>query len=283
MARYSCQVDWLSLVFPTHPYGDGAGEGFVGEGIARTLRHEIGEALANDLFAGVQPLGYGRSPYAFGWQDVAHGLTIWAGGDLSHFTVEFSGQGVAYLREIGAEAVLIEAGRTRASRLDIAVDLEQGVEPEEFLKYRKDARQQTFSSMTSTGGKTCYVGSRHSERYLRVYRYAAPHPRSHLLRIETVLKRAYAKQGCSQILEAGLEAVSRACMEDFGFGGLVDFDESVQAADLSIYRPERNGGKTLRWLITQVAPSFVRLVREGAIPDAREFLERYFLNPLEEE
>lgn len=283
MARYSVKVDWLSIVLPYPAVGEGGSESSHIAAVTRTLHNEIGEAVSDRLFSGLQPLGYGRAPYTSGWCDPASGIWLWEGGQIPHFCVEFSGKGVDYLRENGLLDWVMARTTERVSRLDVAVDLEQDTPPIEFLKLRAEGRQQTFSQMQSTGGETCYVGSRHSERYMRVYRYAAPHPRSHLLRIETVFRRAYAKQACSQILASGLDAVAKAALEDFGFGGVVDFGEAVESADLSVYRPERNGGKTLRWLITQVAPAFQRLCREGDIPDPEAFIQSYFLSGLIED
>lgn len=282
MARYSCELDWLSFVFPIVPLGEGREFAHAGEEIERVLRNEIGEGLANSLFSNLHVLDYGRQPYSLGWRDEARGVTIWAGGASPHFTVEFSGKGVSYLRANSWEERLLAKCSRFLSRIDVAVDLEQGISPEEFLKYRKGGRQLTNANMSSPSGNTCYVGSMHSERYMRVYRYASPHPRSHLLRLEMVARRAYAKQAGAQVVEVGLSAVAKAMLEEFGFGGLVDFSEDTPSADLSVFRPERNMGKTLRWLITSCAPAFQRLVREGTIPNAREFLERYFIADLDE-
>lgn len=283
MSRYSIKVDWLSLVLPNHPTGEGSDEDAAFRDVYSAVRSEINGDMASRLFSGVQPLGYGRAPYTWGWQDLSTGVTVWFGGKVPHLTIEISGRGMDYIREIGAENVLIALGAERCSRIDLAIDLEQGVEPEEFLKFRKDTRQKTFANMNSTGGSTCYVGSRHSERYLRVYRYSSPHPRSHLLRAEIVLRRAYSRVACASIAQAGLEATAKGQAEYFGFDHLIDWDASVEAQELTLYRPERNQGKTMRWLITQVAPAFQRLVKDGTIPDAEQFLLSYFLNGLEEQ
>lgn len=277
VARYSCSIDWLSAVLPIVPMGEGSELVHIGSVIERTLVNEIGTGLAHSLFEGLHPLGYGRSPYEQGWQNSVTGVTIWAGGEMPHFTVELSGKGLAYLRSIEGEQTFLAQLSSRLSRIDVAVDLEQGISPDEFLKLRKGGRQLSDARFSSPSGETRYVGSRHSERYLRVYRYSSPHPRSHLLRVEMVFKRAHAKQVGAQILSCGLDAVAKTGLEDFGFGGLVDFDESVQEADLSVFRPERNMGKTLRWLIVQVAPAFRKLVAEGTIPDPVAFCYSYLI------
>lgn len=277
MARYSCEIDWLSLVLPVNPTGEGSEQVMVGQVVESAVLAEVQKNYANDLFSGLQPLAFGRSPYTFGWSDSQRGITIWAGGEMPHITLEFSGRGMAHLRSMMAQNDMVRIGVSRASRFDLAIDIEQDTAPEDFVKLRKESRQKTHAKFDSPSGQTIYIGSRHSERYMRVYRYASPHPRSHLLRLETVFKRSYAKQACIQALEVGLDAIARTTLEEFGFGGLIEFDESVPEADLSVYRAERSMGKTLRWLITQVAPAFKKLCLSGEIPDPEAFLTSYFL------
>jgi hypothetical protein len=283
VARHSIQIDWLSVVLPVPPLGEGSELTHNSALIESAIRNEIGEDLANRIFSHLHVLDYGRAPYSHGWKDDARGVTIWAGGAVPHFTIELSGKGVAYLREIEGETAFLEGFAPFLSRIDIAIDLEQGVSPQEFLKYRQGGKQLTNANMSSPSGNTCYVGSMHSERYMRVYKYSAPHPRSHLLRLEMVARRAYAKQAGKAILSDGLVSVAKASLETFGFGHTVDFGQDVPASDLTVFRPERNMGKTLRWLMTCAAPAFQRLVREGTIPDARKFLESYFLSALDEQ
>jgi len=277
VARYSVQTDWLSIVLPIVPVGEGGEQGYLAQAIERAISNEIGENLASAIFSQVQPLGYGRAPYAEGFKDDTKGVTIWAGGSCPHFCIEFSGKGLAYLRWSGTEYAVLESFSPFLSRIDIAIDLEGEISPQEFVKYRKSGKQLTNANLSSPSGDTCYIGSMHSERYMRVYRYSPPHPRSHLLRLEMVFRRAYAKQVGTQVLSAGLDAVAKAGLEDFGFADVVEFEENTPAADLTIYRPERNGGKTLRWIITQVAPAFKKLVSEGIIPNPEEFFWRYFM------
>lgn len=257
---------------------DAMGEGsYMSDFIERSVVGAFGATLAYDLFEGLEPLGYGRAPYKYGYQNHKTGLTIWAGGATGHVCVEFSGKGCAWLTERGKLLPVLDRLAETLSRFDVALDLEQSGEPEEFLKSMKLERQKTSAKFSSPSGNTVYIGSVHSERYMRVYRYASPHPRSHLLRLETVFRRQNAKQAGRQAIFGGLETVARAAGTIFGFDHLIDWDESVEVADLSIYRAERNGGKTLNWLLKQVAPAIQRLVKDGTIPRPREFFESYFL------
>jgi len=277
VARYAISVDWMTFVVPVLP-ADGAGEGeYLSETIERTLVFAFGKNTAYALFSTLEPLGYGRAPYKFGFQDHDKGITVWAGGAAPHMCVEFSGKGCQYLSDNLLMWPILDALAERLSRLDIAIDLEQGVAPEEFLKLMKLGRQQSNARFNSPSGSTVYVGSPHSERYVRVYRYASPHPRSHLLRIETVFRRAVAKQAGKQLVFGGLETVARAGALIFGFDHLIDWKAGVTPADLSVARPERNMGKTQRWLITQAAPAFRRLIKEGVIADPVAWLDAYFL------
>lgn len=277
MARCSIQIDWLSAVLPITPRGEGSEQGHYSEEIARILRREIGEGLANDLFSGLQPLDYGRAPYQHGWQDKQSGITIWGGGALPHFCVEFSGKGVAHLREVGAEFSVLTSLADRFTRVDVAIDVETDLKPIALVSLREGGRQLTSSDMKSPSGETCYVGSMHSERYCRVYRYAEPHPRSHLLRVEAVFRRAYARACCAEIIGKGLESVAAGAMDFYGWSNFFEGCFTEEPTKLSVYRPERNGGKTLRWLIVQAAVSFRKLVKDGVIPDPHQFLEAYFL------
>jgi hypothetical protein len=254
------------------------GEGsLLGEVVESTIINQVGQGLGNAIFSHLRVLDYGRAPYEQGWSDEIRGIKLWAGGKIPHFTAEHSGKGMAYLRENLIETEYLSKVCPLLSRIDVAVDIETDQTPDEFVSQRIGGKQSNEARFSGQSGLTRYIGSPHSERYMRVYRYNAPHPRSHLLRVETVFRRAYAKSVGTSILAHGLENVASQALTDFGFDGAVDFKESVEPLKLTPYPAERNGGKTLRWLITQVAPAFKSLVRDGTIPDAEKFLWAYFM------
>jgi len=277
VARISVHVDWLSVCYRL-PAPAAVGEGYVlGQAIERSINNQIGEGLGSYLFSHLHFLDYGRAPYEQGWSDELRGIKLWAGGKIPHFTVEHSGKGVAYLRECLIDNEYLFKVYPLLSRIDIAIDVETDQTPDEFVSQRVGGRQSNEARFSGQSGLTRYIGSPHSERYMRVYRYSEPHPRAGLLRVETVFRRAYAKLVGETVIRHGLETVAAQALEDFGFGGAIEFNEVVEPVKLTPYPAERNGGKTLRWLITQVAPAFKALVREGTIPNAEEFIWMYFM------
>jgi len=262
--------------------GEGSGTASLFEAIEVSCERNLGEALCTDLFSNLQPLGYGRAPYAEGFSDRSHGFTIWAGSALPHFCIEISGQGCGYLYQLVEIDYMLMRGAEFLSRIDVAIDLEWDLIPEKFAERREGGRARTHANMKSQNGDTVYIGSMHSEHYCRVYRYAEPHPRAHLLRVEFVNRRQRAKVVGGQILLYGIESVARAMWEEAGFTDSIDSWTKVEPSDLSTFRPERNIGGTMRWLITQCAPAFKRLVQEGFISNPEQFLQSYFLEGLEQ-
>jgi len=257
--------------------GEGVSERELGRAIQIRLYDVVDEELYDMLFGQLIPMGHGRAPYNMGWQDKDKGITILANGKLNHFTVEHSGQGCRYLERQDILDRLLFLVNDRVSRIDIAVDMEDWLAPNAFATAREEGRFKTFSDLSSPSGVTCYVGSMHSERYARVYRYNPPHPRAHLLRAEHVFRRDYAKTVAFAVTHEGIDAVVAGCWRDFGWHyPLVDL-ETVSPATLTAFRPERKMGSTLRWLIKTCAPSFKRLVAEGVIENPEQFLTAYFM------
>lgn len=283
VAHLSYQIDWLSIVHSVYSVGEGSEPEAIGEVVFRTIHRAYTERLAEHLTSDVRPLDYGRAPYKVGWSNDNGGVKFWASDLMPHFTIEISGRGMADLYETGNENALLLATADLVSRIDLAVDIEGGWSPAQIIDLRQEGREKTFSEFNSGSGVSFYVGSRKSERYSRVYRYNEPHPRSHLTRVEMVFRRDHAKRVANQILEHGLEAVCKKALLDFGWPMLVDTGDWMQAVDLSTVRPERNMGGTTRWLITQCAPAFKRLVKEGIITDPEQFLLSYFLSDIEEQ
>lgn len=268
-------VDWLT--FTCAPiYGD-SGEPDLADAIIRGLHGLIGRGLFNVLFAGDgEQKQRSRAPYTYAWTWDSDHVTVYASESLNHFTIEISGQGCERL--IAAEALLplLAAVQDRVTRIDIACDIETQTSPVEFVGQVKHKRMQSSGYQKSASGETCYVGSQKSERYARVYRYAEPHPRCHLLRVEHVFRRAHAKVVAKSIVEAGIQSVAEAAGAIFGWGHK-DWEtaDSVDV-DLSVVAAERAAGKTVYWLVNSVAPAFRRLCKDGTIRDPEGFLRAYF-------
>ena len=281
MSQTSYSIDWFSFSVPLPAPTGGGGEGSVSEVVFDRMYLEYGSAWCTNLLNGLVHTGHGRAPYKHHWRNDERGVSVFAGGDMPHFTIEVSGRGCRWLEHNELTDHFCHTFHDRMSRIDIAVDIGTDVRPKEFATTRTIGRAQTFADMTSPSGETCYVGSMHSERYARVYRYNNPHPRSHLLRVEHVFRRNHAKAVASAIVHEGLASVVAGCFATFGWQHPCADLDTAAASDLSVMRPERNGGKTLYWLTKQVAPAFHRLVQEGVIDDPVQFLLQVFLAPLQ--
>jgi hypothetical protein len=277
VTNVSYQLDWISWVgrFP-----DTIGQGDQQQVLDRIFDHaayHLGEALAEGLFDNLKPMSKGRAPYKYSWVDKDKGITIYGSPSQPHYTVEHSGKGCDFLERHDALDSLLHVVGDWATRVDVAVDIETDLHPFAFALAREAGRFKSYSELQSPSGATSYVGSMSSERYARVYRYSPPHPRAHLLRAEHVFRKDAARKVIAAYLYEGIASVVAGCWRDFGWYMELPLEEDVAPADLSPFRPERNQGKTLRWLITVVAPSFKKLCAEGVVPDPVEFLREYFL------
>lgn len=277
MSKYQALVDWLSFTLPFSPAGEGATLERHEQAVYNSLARGLSKWWANVITVGGAFMMRGRAPYTMGWQNKSIGVTVWAAEATAHMTVEFSGQGLDWLRKEEDLVPLLNLVAGRLTRIDIAVDIECSVSPKQFADNREPGRFKSAAEMSSASGQTCYVGSMKSERYARVYRYAKPHPRAHLLRVEHVFRREQAQAVGHALLHFGLDNVAQSAIVVFGWRHPVTPLAGAPASLISAPRPEREGGKTLFWLLTQVAPAFQRLVTDGTISDPETFLRDYFL------
>lgn len=226
-----------------------------------------------ELLGYVEPSrGGGRKPYSDSvtWAD--NGIALFYNPKLPHALIEISGKGCDYVESLGHGYALLAAIHPRLTRLDIAADMLCDTTPTEFTSKRSKGRFSSHSEMVSESGETCYIGSRSSNRYGRVYRYNPPHPRSHLLRSEFVLKAEDARITLDAVLSQGLMPVVKALGEQFGWLHPSWQVDEAAPAELQVWRPERREGKTLFWLNDTIAPLLVRLHEEGTI-DAYQWFD----------
>lgn len=217
-----------------------------------------------------------RAPYTDAWILREAGITLYASISLNHMCCEISGSGCERLIQRHLLEKILTAVAKRVTRIDVACDIETETAPMEFVSLTSHKRMRSSGYQKSATGETCYVGSRTSERYARVYRYAEPHPRAHLLRVEHVFHKAYAKAVARAILDHGQDAVATSAGEAFGWSHDEWQPQNTVIPDLSIVTAERAAGKTITWMINSVAPAFKRLCDEGTILDQEAFLTKYF-------
>jgi len=237
----------------------------------------FGVDLVKAVFGGAWRKGEkSRAPYTDVWTDPEGGITLYASPNLVHCCVEISGQGCEKIIQQERMYDVLGKCADRTTRIDIATDIETSTPPAEFVSIVSHDRMRASGYQKSETGETCYVGSKKSDRYARVYRYFAPHPRSHLLRIEHVFRRKYAKSVAAAILGTSVEGAAAAAGKAFGWAHSEWRLDIRETPDISIVAAERGGSSTVAWLVRSVAPAIRRLIADGTIRDPDEFFERYF-------
>lgn len=251
-------VDWVSATIPLINEQNPTTLPDLKDDLARTFEHHFGPV------SGTRP---GSGPYRISYHasmtDERHHFTLY--GRLGDDTalMEISGSGCEVLRQHGQLEEFLYLSLDTSTRLDIAIDFETSVAPSEFANTCTNDRIKTRSEITSPTGDTCYLGSRKSERFCRVYRYHEPHPRAKYLRIEMVLKKGLSKNAIGVILQAGLQEAADRAAATYRFSHPIY--EHLGAASIQSYRPERDTSQTVRWFYTQVVPALNKLLWDGSL------------------
>lgn len=208
MTGVACRLDWLSvnMIDPYKPDNSW-------EDNADFHSNFIFDTFGIQLDAGIHP---GRQ-----WQHTSlrgSDCALFYGGD-SGMTFEIGGKACAYLHASQRlQAVVLKALEVgNVTRLDIAVDMETDTDPRDFVEQRSNKRQKSVETAVSSTGTTCYIGSRKSDRYARVYRYNDPHPRADLLRCEMVFRGKHADIAARQWLAVGDEELAARAGNIYGW------------------------------------------------------------------
>lgn len=243
--------------------------------------NDVGAALFDladdmDILLGMDrgmKFGAGRKPYSASVQLLETGATIFYHPKLNHATVEIPGTACERYIAAGYLDFILEAARHRVTRVDVAVDMEVKTEPKEFTDARSHQRMRNGSEFNEDSGKTVYVGSFKSDRFARVYRWNAPHERSHLLRSEFVMRGNYARLAAQEIIEKGLNWYAAALGNAFGWAHTDWQPDTMTSEKPATYKSDRPEGKTLFWLNDTIAPLLARLHNDGAI-DIVEWVQK---------
>jgi len=275
-------VDWLTFTLTPRyksTYPDGTTqEEIYQDAIEQAFIQTFDARTSVDVFGGSwEAQERSRAPYSDAWKVGGGGITVFASPTLNHLCVEISGQGCEALISAGGLDSVLSRVADRVTRIDIASDIRTNIRPTEFVGELKHERMRASGHQVSESGETCYVGSQKSDRYARVYRYDEPHPRAHLLRVEHVFRREYAKKVATTLIGASVESVARAAGVAFGWAHEVWDTAQDTSVDLSLVREQRSTGKTVYWLIDSCASAFKRLCADGTIQNPEEFLRTYFL------
>ena len=270
-------VDWLTFTM-SMVYVDEHQEAYA-DAIRYGFEDMFGVKLLADAFGGNwEKNERSRAPYTDAWKLAGGEITLFASPNLTHCCVEISGKGCETLISKDLLYKVLQSAHSRVTRIDVACDIETTVSPSEFVKEVNHERMRTSGQVISDTGETCYVGSQKSERYARVYRYNAPHPRAHLLRVEHVFRKDYAKKVAEAVINSDIQQVAKSSGDAFGWCHQVWDVAECDGADISIVKERGNSGGTIFWLVHSVAPAFKRLVQTGAISNPEEFVRRYLLD-----
>ena len=187
------------------------------------------------------------------------------GGSANHILVELPGTACQRARDNGLLDQIVAQASERLTRLDIACDIPDGCSPAAFVGAGYNARFEAHASLISPSGETEYVGSMKSERFSRVYRYAATHPRAGTLRVEYVLRSSYAKTAAHELSKSGLSALACACGNTFGWQSSYWQPSQMTEAKLRSQRSDRHEPSRVRWLNGVCVPSLLKAHHEGLI------------------
>lgn len=263
--NYTVGVDWLSITGKLKK-----GEGDVGrndfEWAASFARKICNAAIGREEL--LSPVPASRH-YANSFIGLVSGIRVNIGGDIykQGWQVVLSGGVCSKITDWRAVAEFVAIWQARITRCDLKIDLiDGGVSPNQFRKeyeaqYGDDTPRQ-FSFVKSRNGDTVYLGSRSSERMMRVYDKAAEQGvRADWLRVEMEFKEGEAHRAFETYLNNPLAVAAE-------FADFIKGD--CNGVYLHLRRIARNAvserqitpktvGDTEKWLSGQVLASFEKL------------------------
>lgn len=208
----------------------------------------------------------GRAPYRWSARRMDGGVSIFGSEKREEILIEMTGRACDPLDTLAKAGDFIRPLVENVTRIDLAVDYETDVQPDEFVAAGYSSRFKSSASQKSGSGHTEYIGSMRSDLMARVYRYKAPHPRAHLLRVEHVFRRARAKSCAEWLVNALNDYDAEAQL-------LATFDWKHDLADCVIdgtptiptKRVERSAQGRVWWLYKQVVPALGQALYDGSI------------------
>jgi len=204
---------------------------------------------------------HGRFPYRLSTS--GNGIRVFWNLGTFELLVEIEGHGCERLEAAGELQRIVAMVIDDLTRVDIATDIKTETDPREFVADRSNQRHKSHETAVSTTGITCYVGSRHSDRFARVYRYARPHPRSDRLRVEMVYRGQQAVAIGRTWLECGNDETAARAGNQYGWSHPDWTPKSKEKIDA--WRPDRKTHKKTLWFHSQIVPAVRKMIREGLL------------------
>jgi hypothetical protein len=193
------------------------------------------------------------------------GVALSIGTINAHVFCELSGRACNNLEAIDQLIPIIRATNVHCSRIDFAIDILTETDPEHFSASRNSRAFKSNGTINSPSGKTCYFGSRSSERMARVYRYNEPHPRASYLRVEAEYKGSAAKATAKHLLETSLFQACLDAHKPFGWTH-PDWDEREHKSEKIAYKAYHpSNASTVRWLYGDVITALRKAIADGLV------------------
>lgn len=265
------KIDWLSISTPSlyHAFTEQDHDNASIDIITHLLTAFLGCRQAFSELTARATLGAGRTFHPRGVRyDV--GIVVFYGGQHAPPLIEISGSGCDYLSTLVDLRALAARECENVSRIDLAADLRCECSPDEFVTAGISARHTTRASHKSETGCTEYIGSPHSDRRCRVYRYAPPHPRADSLRIEVVLRRDLAKQAAAHLETNSIGQAWRAAADVYQFSHPYWRMTENDGTALKTLKNEKTSAGRLRWLVKVCIPALRDALKDELI--SREHL-----------
>jgi hypothetical protein len=262
MTTLHCKLDWFAFTFPITLLGEKDNE-FTLSHILFAFHGHSAQRFLGVVTNGLWEWGSAAGFYNNRITCPDTGLSIsWKAGNP--FAIcELSGTACDAVTRFMDVATLAQSARGRATRIDLAVDIETTVSPKEFVARRSAPAFQSTGCMHTPTGDTEYVGSRKGARMARVYRYNSPHPRSHLLRVEGEYKQGAARMICDHLVGSSLREVCLRSHLPFGWSHPIWDTEGAEVSKIPARKYDSDGAETLRWLLGVALPSALKAHREG--------------------
>ena len=248
-----------------------------------TLEHENAYYMQKRFsFGNKIASGEGKARFGYDVQDrYESGVTVmWSTkrADMGVHVV-FTGSSLRWLTAKGTSVLDVAKHMrdlgARASRVDLAIDIfDSGLQQSDLCKparlpYKGKGRTPKFTQVgDEEDGWTLYIGSRSSEKFLRIYD-KAKESKSEIKdwkRIEIECKGMVAHWLGDALPEMDVSAVyqltAQLCktMVDFKVS---QWTEALSSEEVALSIPKKTARDTIGWLVNQVAPALAKCVLEN--------------------
>lgn len=257
-------IDYYSFTIPIRaPFGEIAHESIAFA--INTFVSLIAGEHSHKFGAGSWGIEQAKGFYSVRLRHEVSGVALSLGTINAHIFCELSGRACNNLEAIDALMGIIQATHERCSRIDFAVDIVTDEDPETFCLERENKSFKSNGTINSPSGKTCYLGSRNSERMARVYRYSPPHPRSHLLRVEAEYKSDAAKVAAKRVTETNLREACLEAHKPFGWKSRLWDADATHAIKIPYKSYNPSNAATVRWLYGDVITALRNAIANGLV------------------